>query len=101
MREHTQAHDTVTVVAVGPLPAKELVDKLMTEEGYSVTAKDSKVAVETTSPSTSSVASLPWSAEEQKVGFKTYIMWTSLVFPSLATREGFTHLSSVGREQVG
>lgn len=52
------------IVVAGPLPAKELVDKLMTEESYSVTAKDSKVAA---AEMTSSSASSPWSAEEQKV----------------------------------
>ena len=50
----------------GPLPAKELVDKLMTEEDRPVTTKDSRVA-EVASPSTPSPAPVPWSAEEQKV----------------------------------
>lgn len=56
-------------ITTGPLPAKELVDKLMTEEGHSVSVKDKKVATELTA-SSSSTAPLPWSAEEQKVEFK-------------------------------
>ena len=72
----------------------------MTEEGYSVAAKESKVAAEMTSSSASS-PSLPWSAEEQKVEFKFCMMLNYTVFVLLATREGFTHLSSIRREQVG
>lgn len=74
----------------------------MTEEDRSVTTKDSRVA-EVTSPPTSSPAPVPWSAEEQKVEFTlTNMIMSKLLCPPLpATREGFTYLSSVRREQVG
>jgi len=50
----------------GPLPAKDLVDKLMAEDGYSATVKDDKVTIQTAQSSTSATP-LPWTAEEQKV----------------------------------
>jgi len=48
---------------VGPLPAKDLVEKLMAEDGHSAITKDDKVTVQTAQSSTP----LPWTAEEQKV----------------------------------
>lgn len=52
----------------------------MTEEGHSVTAKDSKTTAETASPSPSSAAPSPWSAEEQKVERINFVWSQSIVF---------------------
>ncbi|XP_065912315.1 dnaJ homolog subfamily C member 2-like isoform X2 [Dysidea avara] len=67
--DHKTAAMVVTMVKklqkLGPLPAKDLVEKLMAEDGHSAVVKNDKVTVQTTRPSASATP-LPWSAEEQK-----------------------------------